>query len=246
MRISPVILQTIYNPPFHYFMTAGLNMPHMTRGGCKLYQVVGRKAPTEDVPEPPAFRMKLFAPNEVIAKSRFWYFLHQYRNMKKTHGEILDINEIRETDPLTVKNYGIWLRYDSRTGTHNMYREYRSLTLNDAVNAMYSEMAGRHRARPRSIQIIKTGILASADVKRENLLQVTLYFSRERCSLPFYRLKLYINLPLFVRIVSQYIELDGEKNPRDVKFPLPHRIQRAPTKSLRTTFKAIRPNTHFN
>mmetsp|Transcript_23395 Transcript_23395/g.46525 ORF Transcript_23395/g.46525 Transcript_23395/m.46525 type:complete len:215 (+) Transcript_23395:105-749(+) len=214
MRISPVILQTIYNPPFHYFMTAGLNMPHMTRGGCKLYQVVGRKAPTEDVPEPPAFRMKLFAPNEVIAKSRFWYFLHQYRNMKKTHGEILDINEIRETDPLTVKNYGIWLRYDSRTGTHNMYREYRSLTLNDAVNAMYSEMAGRHRARPRSIQIIKTGILASADVKRENLLQ--------------------------------YIELDGEKNPRDVKFPLPHRIQRAPTKSLRTTFKAIRPNTHFN
>eukprot|EP00613_Pedinella_sp_CCMP2098_P005831 CAMPEP_0171594152 /NCGR_PEP_ID=MMETSP0990-20121206/529_1 /TAXON_ID=483369 /ORGANISM="non described non described, Strain CCMP2098" /LENGTH=189 /DNA_ID=CAMNT_0012154807 /DNA_START=73 /DNA_END=642 /DNA_ORIENTATION=- len=189
-------------------------MPHMTRGGCKLYQVVGRKAPTEDVPEPPAFRMKLFAPNEVIAKSRFWYFLHQYRNMKKTHGEILDINEIRETDPLTVKNYGIWLRYDSRTGTHNMYREYRSLTLNDAVNAMYSEMAGRHRARPRSIQIIKTGILASADVKRENLLQ--------------------------------YIELDGEKNPRDVKFPLPHRIQRAPTKSLRTTFKAIRPNTHFN
>jgi large subunit ribosomal protein L18Ae len=92
--------------------------------------------------------------------------------MKKTLGEILDINEIRETDPLTVKNYGIWLRYDSRTGTHNMYREYRALKLNDAVNAMYSEMAGRHRARPRSIQIIKTGIVASVDVKRENLLQV--------------------------------------------------------------------------
>ena len=40
-------------------------------------QVVGRKAPTEAEPSPPAFRMKLFAPNEVIAKSRFWYFLHQ-------------------------------------------------------------------------------------------------------------------------------------------------------------------------
>ena len=41
--------------------------------------MVGRKAPTEAVPEPPAFRMKLFAPNEVIAKSRFWYFMHQVR-----------------------------------------------------------------------------------------------------------------------------------------------------------------------
>lgn len=33
-----------------------------------LYQVVGRKAPTEAEPMPPAYRMKLFAPNAVIAK----------------------------------------------------------------------------------------------------------------------------------------------------------------------------------
>lgn len=39
--------------------------------------------------------MKLFAPNEVLAKSRFWYFLHQMKKMKKTTGEILDINEVR-------------------------------------------------------------------------------------------------------------------------------------------------------
>lgn len=38
--------------------------------------------------------MKLFAPNEVLAKSRFWYFLHQMKKMKKTTGEILDINEV--------------------------------------------------------------------------------------------------------------------------------------------------------
>ncbi len=58
------------------------------------FQVVGRKAPTEQDPCPPAFRMKLFAPNEVLAKSRFWYFLHQMKKMKKTTGEILDINEV--------------------------------------------------------------------------------------------------------------------------------------------------------
>lgn len=61
----------------------------------KLYQVVGRKAPTKTDENPPAYRMKLFARNEVMAKSRFWYFMHQMRKMKKTTGEILDVNEVR-------------------------------------------------------------------------------------------------------------------------------------------------------
>mmetsp|Transcript_18202 Transcript_18202/g.41630 ORF Transcript_18202/g.41630 Transcript_18202/m.41630 type:complete len:156 (-) Transcript_18202:281-748(-) len=139
---------------------------------------------------------------------------YQYRNMKKTTGEILDINEIREKDPCNIKNYGIWLRYDSRSGTHNMYREYRALTLNSAVDAMYSEMAGRHRARPRSIQIIRTGIVDAKNCKRPNTLQFT--------------------------------EFDNAGEPKQVKFPLPHRIVRAPKKSMRTTFKAFRPSTHFN
>jgi large subunit ribosomal protein L18Ae len=60
----------------------------------KLFQVVGRKAPTANDPNPPAYRMKLFANNEVLAKSRFWYFMHQMRKMKKTTGEILDVNEV--------------------------------------------------------------------------------------------------------------------------------------------------------
>jgi len=60
----------------------------------RLYQVVGRKAPTKTDENPPAYRMKLFAPNVVMAKSRFWYFMHQMRKMKKTTGEILDVNEV--------------------------------------------------------------------------------------------------------------------------------------------------------
>jgi hypothetical protein len=36
----------------------------------RLYQVVGRKAPTATDENPPAYRMKLFAPNEIMAKSR--------------------------------------------------------------------------------------------------------------------------------------------------------------------------------
>ncbi|KAL0609628.1 60S ribosomal protein L18a [Plecturocebus cupreus] len=41
--------------------------------------------------------------------------------------------KVFEKSPLRVKNFGIWLRYDSRSGTHNMYREYRDLTTAGAV-----------------------------------------------------------------------------------------------------------------
>ena len=52
----------------------------------RLYQVVGRKAPTAKDANPPAYRMKIFASKEVTARSRFWYFMHQMRKMKKTTG----------------------------------------------------------------------------------------------------------------------------------------------------------------
>jgi len=45
----------------------------------------------------------------------------------------LCFKQVYEKKPLTIKNFGIWLRYDSRSGTHNMYREYRDLTTGAAV-----------------------------------------------------------------------------------------------------------------
>jgi large subunit ribosomal protein L18Ae len=135
------------------------------------YQVVGRKAATDEHPNPEAYRMIVFAPNAVIAKSKFWYYMHQFRKMKKTTGEILDCVELKEPNARIVKNYGIWLRYSSRSGTHNMYREFRDVTLTGAVSQLYDEMAGRHRTRPRSIQIIRTGIIPAKDLKRVNGMQ---------------------------------------------------------------------------
>jgi len=69
----------------------------------RLYQVVGRKSPTATDENPTAYRMKIFAPNTVMAESRFWYFMHQMRKMKKTTGEILDVNEVRSAQE-TPKN----------------------------------------------------------------------------------------------------------------------------------------------
>ena len=47
--------------------------------------------------------MRIFATDPVVAKSRFWYFLRQLRKFKKTTGEIVSVQEIRETKPLKIK-----------------------------------------------------------------------------------------------------------------------------------------------
>ncbi len=78
--------------------------------GIQEYQVVGRHLPTESTPTPKIYRMRIFAPNEVVAKSRFWYFLRfvlcfststynelqfyyrQLNKVKKANGEIIGVN----------------------------------------------------------------------------------------------------------------------------------------------------------
>lgn len=121
--------------------------------GLKEFQVVGRHLPTEAEPTPKLYRMRIFAPNEVVAKSRFWYFLAKLKKVKKANGEIVSVNTIHEKRPLRVKNFGIWIRYDSRSGTHNMYKEFRELSRAAAVKSLYQDMAARHRARFRSIHV---------------------------------------------------------------------------------------------
>ncbi|KAL2341146.1 hypothetical protein Fmac_009086 [Flemingia macrophylla] len=201
--------------------------------GFHQYQVVGRALPTESDQHPKIYRMKLWATNEVRAKSKFWYFLRKLKKVKKSNGQVLAINEFRfssaanvpvkhcysqdkvvilpvppsyeifEKNPTKIKNYGIWLRYQSRTGYHNMYKEYRDTTLNGAVEAMYNEMASRHRVRYPCIQIIKTATIPAKLCKRESTKQ-------------FHNSK--------------------------IKFPLVFKKIRPPSRKLKTTYKAKKPN----
>jgi hypothetical protein len=62
---------------------------------------------------------------------------------------------------------------------------------------MYSEMAGRHRCRPRSIQIIRTGIVAAKDTKRAPVKQFQVSAS------PFVLMYVIVCMP----VVYQCIEL---------------------------------------
>lgn len=63
------------------------------------------------------------------------------------------LTQIEEKKPGKVKNFAIWLRYNSRSGTHNMYKEFRAMSRAEAVDLMYQDMAARHRARFGSIHV---------------------------------------------------------------------------------------------
>ncbi|CAN8101321.1 unnamed protein product [Discula destructiva] len=142
-------------------------------GRLQEYQVIGRHLPTETNPTPSLYRMRIFAPNTVVAKSRYWYFMRGLKKVKKATGEIVSVNVIHEKHPLKVKNFGIWIRYDSRSGTHNMYKEYREMSRCEAVEAMYQDLAARHRARFRSVHILRVVELEKADdVKRPYIKQL--------------------------------------------------------------------------
>lgn len=57
----------------------------------KEYEVIGRKLASEAEPKPPLYKMRIFSPDPIVAKSRFWYFLRQLKKFKKTTGEIVSI-----------------------------------------------------------------------------------------------------------------------------------------------------------
>lgn len=47
--------------------------------------------------------MRIFAPNEVVAKSRFWYFLMKLRKVKKSNGEIVSLNTVRSGELIMLQ-----------------------------------------------------------------------------------------------------------------------------------------------
>jgi len=50
------------------------------------YVVFGRRQPTEAVKEPEVFKMTIFAPNEIVAESRYWYYMTTLQKLRKSQG----------------------------------------------------------------------------------------------------------------------------------------------------------------
>ncbi|KAK2571076.1 60S ribosomal protein L18a [Acropora cervicornis] len=119
------------------------------RGELKEFEIIGRAVPSEKDESPPLYKMRIFAPDEVVAKSKYWYFCSRLKKIKKTRGEIVSCQQIFERKPLKIKNFGVWIRYDSRN----------------------RDMAARHRARGSSIQIIKVNAIPAKKCRRPYIKQ---------------------------------------------------------------------------
>lgn len=59
------------------------------KGDLREFLITGRKLPSDTQPNPPIYRVRLFAPDTIAAKSRFWYFVSYYKKVNKTAGEII-------------------------------------------------------------------------------------------------------------------------------------------------------------
>ncbi|XP_027051220.1 large ribosomal subunit protein eL20 isoform X2 [Pocillopora verrucosa] len=157
---------------FYQYLTSSLKGDLANISQLKEFEIIGRRLPSEKNSSPPLYKMRIFAPDDVVAKSKYWYFVAKLKKIKKSNGEVVSCREIFEKKPLRIKNFGVWLRYDSRSGTHNMYREYRDLTVASAVTSCYRDMAARHRARGSSIQIMKVDVIPASKCRRPHMKQL--------------------------------------------------------------------------
>ncbi|KAK2952372.1 putative 60S ribosomal protein L18a-1 [Blattamonas nauphoetae] len=158
------------------------------------YEIIGRKFPSEKEPSPKVFKMKLFAKNAVVARSRYNYYMSRLHKMKKSHCQILKIAQIPDKKTNTVKNFGILISYDSRTGTHNVYKEYRDVSICGAVEQMYNDMASRHAAQGTTINIISANRIQPKDCKRtavtafhDSAIKFPLFHRKQRPSTQDYK-----------------------------------------------------------
>lgn len=89
----------------HYAGILMLDTNKLPSGRLQEYEVIGRHLPTEANPTPAMYRMNIFAPNETVAKSRYWYFLRGLKKVKKATGEIVGIKTVRVLPQAKGKNH---------------------------------------------------------------------------------------------------------------------------------------------
>jgi large subunit ribosomal protein L18Ae len=99
--------------------------------------------------------------------------MKRQHKVRKIQGEIVSTSEIFEKNSNNIKNYGIVFRYQTRTDTVNMYKEYRANTLTGAVSQLYMDLSGKHSARAETVQIVRTSVLSNKEIKRAAVISFT-------------------------------------------------------------------------
>ena len=143
-----------------------VHAPNNLRG--RQFLIYGRALPSKNTPEPKVCVAKVFAKNEAFARSKFWKLNLKDHKLKRTHGEILKIQEIHEKPTEVARNFGIFLKYRSRTGIHNLFKEFRDVSLKGAVNQMYNEMGGNYHVDAEKVTVINTVELKTEELRVRN------------------------------------------------------------------------------
>jgi large subunit ribosomal protein L18Ae len=135
------------------------------------YQVVGRESPSEKNPEPTVYKFEVFAPNFVVAKSRFWRMMKIKNKVKATHGDVLSCKVVKDAK-LAARNYVVDIAYYSqRCGYTRMVKEFRDVSKSGAVSQAYHDLASRHRARYHNIEVLEVKSIPDHEVKHLNIAQ---------------------------------------------------------------------------
>ena len=136
------------------------------------FEITGRGLPTATARDPEITQMRIFAPNYVVAKSRFFYHMKLMKGVKSTSGEILSLKEIRGSTPGKIKNFEVFLKiYNRRVGFINMRKEFRATSRSKAVSQAYVDVASRNRGKFFDISVIGVKAVNGSQVRSENMRQ---------------------------------------------------------------------------
>ena len=149
--------------------------PHL-----KHYQVVGRETPSEKNANPTVYKFEVFAPNFVVAKSRFWKLMSEKNKVKSTHGDVLSCKVVRDRK-IAARNYAVDIAYYSqRCGFTHMVKEFRDVSKAGAVSQAYHDLASRHRARYHNVEVLGVKSIPNHEVQTASVSQ----FSKPKLSFP--------------------------------------------------------------
>lgn len=159
------------NLTLFFFLVVALEAGKMVKPHLRHYQVVGRESPSEKNPEPTVYKFEVFAPNFVVAKSRFWRMMRIKNKVKSTHGDLLACKVVKDRK-IAARNYMVDIAYYSqRCGYTRMVKEFRDVSKSGAVSQAYHDLASRHRARYHNIEVLEVKSIPNHEVKRNAVVQ---------------------------------------------------------------------------
>lgn len=134
------------------------------------FKIQGSKKPTEQDPNPQLFVANIFAPNSVVAESKFWRILNKQYKIKQSNGMIARNELIEQENDFVVKNYGIRFTYRTRTGLLNGYKEIRHINRTLAVESLFSEFGSKHKLNQDEFNIVEVKQIDDDQVTKAKIL----------------------------------------------------------------------------